>query len=81
MAGLSPSPPSLPQSGHLSSCGCPSNAFKWVKPSTSASAPWDTAQASVLQRHTTTGQRGSVLARPHKAEGLIHAELGRNRKN
>lgn len=59
MAGLSPSPPptlSQPPSGHLSSCDCPSNAFKWAKPSTSASAPWDTAQATVLRRCTTTAQ-------------------------
>lgn len=55
MAGLSPSPSFLPQSGHLSSCDCPSNAFKWVKTSTSASAPWDT-EDTVLQRRTTTAE-------------------------
>lgn len=31
--------PQLLLSSHLSSCGCPSDAVKWVKPSTSASAP------------------------------------------
>lgn len=44
------------QSSHLSSGRCCSNAFKWVSPQTSASARWDVAQATLLLRHTTTGQ-------------------------
>lgn len=64
MAGLSPSHSFfLPQSGYLSSCDCPSNAFKWVKTSTPALAPWDTAEATILQRRRAQ----MVVAGPQKA--------------
>lgn len=53
--------PPQPPSSHLSSCLCPSNAFKWVKSSTSASALWDVVQATVLLSSATTDNlKGTV---------------------
>lgn len=51
VAGLSPSPSFF---RHLSSCGCLPNALKWVKPSTSASAPGDPAHATIPLQDSST---------------------------
>ena len=85
MGGLTPPPPpSTPlhpcvRAAIFHLAAAPLMLSSALKPSTSAAAPWDSAQATVLQRRTAAGRlggqsRGSTGAGPQRAHRPVTAE-------